>query len=379
MKSKPSLNFIFISKLLIACCFVFSACENEYNSEKCDNKYEKGYKCKNNNIDSAKYVGYANDRSYPFDYYSYQPSFNPKNDQEVAYLLLDKNYNRDTIKIHLVIANLSTLEHKFVSFVSINPALDYYYRYNNAISWFDNGLIYVDYDNFFINPTTLEKKAIEFSGFIFFNATVTNDATNLFVKVSNLTKPDYQNIIGNSKYALVNVANMEILPYNNLDNFDISSSTKFKLSHENRYLFKAINDNNIYLGSLGSVEHSLFYSGTFFNTSNDYFEDGVWLPNGKEFVFSNEDGLFLVNGTDNEVKRIKSNCWNRIYRNPTISATGERIIVEKREIVKRTIHDEEPLKRILNEINSSLVIMDIDGCNEKVLFEDWDGTVIGRP
>jgi Tol biopolymer transport system component len=89
-----------------------------------------------------------------------------------------------------------------------------------------------------------------------------------------------------------------------------------------------------------------------------------WPKNSDELFYSTyRNGVWKVNMNTKEFTLIRNGCQTRSYRDLSISADGKKIIVER---VDATDYIEHPGSWTEE---AKIVNMDIDGCNEKVLFE----------
>ncbi|MGB0430489.1 MAG: hypothetical protein ACPGLV_08440, partial [Bacteroidia bacterium] len=84
--------------------------------------------------------------------------------------------------------------------------------------------------------------------------------------------------------------------------------------------------------------------------------------NNNESVFNTGSGIMQYPINDYKEIRIKKACPSRYYEEITISPDDQHIIV-KRVDVRR----ERPMSNTL-DMRKRLFIMDIDGCNERLLL-----------
>ena len=92
---------------------------------------------------------------------------------------------------------------------------------------------------------------------------------------------------------------------------------------------------------------------------------GICWPNKSDEIFYStyRNGLWKVNVKTKVFTLIKNGCQTRSYRYLSISSDGKKIIVER---VDATDYIERPGSWTEE---AKIVIMDVDGCNEEVLFE----------
>jgi hypothetical protein len=108
------------------------------------------------------------------------------------------------------------------------------------------------------------------------------------------------------------------------------------------------------------------------NTSLNEFESSgsnditgiFWHPNNNDIFYSTyREGLFKVNKNSKTITKIRCGCDSRSYRNLSISPDGQKIIVER---VDATDYTDNPGSWTEE---AKIYIMDIDGKNEKNVFE----------
>ncbi|MCB0737058.1 MAG: hypothetical protein KDC92_06060 [Bacteroidetes bacterium] len=126
---------VLITFMLLAIT-VTSSCYKDTKTNRC--AYENPIDFENECRDVDGYItfgGTSNVLAYkPIGLEQFQPSYNPHNANEIAYVLNPKT--RDNIKGHVVVANLETGVHRFVSW------LDDGYE-TSKVLWSKNGMLYV--------------------------------------------------------------------------------------------------------------------------------------------------------------------------------------------------------------------------------------------
>jgi len=136
-----------------------------------------------------------------------------------------------------------------------------------------------------------------------------------------------------------------------------------------------IDENNLIASEFGynteygiSIMHSDFSNNEFifksiFNGRNN-IEGIFWHPNNEDVYFSMvREGLFKVNKNSKNLIKVRNGCDSRSYRYLSISPDGQKILVERvdaTDFQNKTGSWTEEAK---------IYIMDIDGKNEKNVFE----------
>ena len=89
-----------------------------------------------------------------------------------------------------------------------------------------------------------------------------------------------------------------------------------------------------------------------------------WHPNNIDIYYSTyREGLFKVNKNSKIVTKIKCGCDSRSYRYLSISPDGSKIIVERVDATEYQNNTGSWTEE------GKIIIMDIDGSNERNIFE----------
>ena len=87
----------------------------------------------------------------------------------------------------------------------------------------------------------------------------------------------------------------------------------------------------------------------------------VWLPDSRNVVWTNDDGIFTFDTQTRQSTRLHAGCGTRLYEHPDVSADGRTIVV------CRT--DKDSKDGMVINWSANIWLMDIDGRNErKIVF-----------
>lgn len=361
-------------KLIVASLFItgLSACYKDTKTCRCARETKFNLKNECRNVDQYIYpppigpMGISDLwlLEYHPDNDRFTPCFNPLNEQEIAYVFKDRRNNNDTsINPHVVLANLVTGEHRFLSFLNSK-------QQGAELKWHENGYILVGHTlNKVINVDSLNERDLSL-GVTLANPVWNANGTKVFGWKFLISNSKFDKLLLNEKIVSVSWPDLKINPTGLLKDFEVYRQAT-DLSRNGHLLYSTGFDGGLHFVDIETNETELIFKSKvkIGKLGNSY----DWSPNGGKLFFVNkDDGIFFIKNGENKQYRIKKSCPNRQYLNLTISPSGDKLIAERKDI-----NAERDGTYISQKHN--LVIMDIDGCNEKVLFEDWDGTVVGRP
>lgn len=290
------------------------------------------------------------------------PEFNPNNPDEVMFGLNPKDgITPDSIdKPQVVIGNIRTGEHFFVRDIPWNVRAV-------GMSWGKSDLVFAQ--SGIINlKNKNEFLSIGYNGVLAKHFWTKNDDNSFFGLVMKIfderIKEELMGVrVLKVEYPSFEFESTDLIKEEGFSYFGLSVAPNGELSY--------FVDSILYL----SKENTEYDEKFFVHSDADLFFDlmGVgWHPYLYKFYFLHSSGLYLIEKDNSKPILIRKSCPNRQYMNFSISPDGDKIIAQIRFV-------EGDWRGDYVSENHKLVIMDIDGCNEKVLFEDWDGTVVGRP
>ncbi|MCB0736257.1 MAG: hypothetical protein KDC92_02000 [Bacteroidetes bacterium] len=340
-----------------------TSCYRDTKTCRCAREKQLDFKNECRTVDDAIYPD--GDLNYQKQVHSgserFAPAFNPYNAKEVSFVLISREPHESHPQ-HLVIANIETGDHRFVAW--LDPSTRY-----SLTDWSKQDIIYVD-NKYIYNATTLER--IQLPNSVWLSRNVWSPSGDKILGwIERIHDIDLENEWRQScrdcKMAYITWPEMELHPIDLFAGMDVYSQPIAWSSQNDLYF----SDDGI----LYYTQYPEFNSKKLFESKvkiGGGGRDFVWSPDGESlFCAHSQDGIFRIDKGKNKQYRLKKACPNRQYNYITVSPEGDKIIAERREITAG--HDGTYISETHN-----LVIMDIDGCNEKVLFEDWDGTVKGR-
>ncbi|MFN4785342.1 MAG: hypothetical protein ACK5EQ_05950 [Bacteroidota bacterium] len=319
---KRFLTFLFTSGLIAMVCLFLQTCKKDKVcrlDDKCENfpKPEGGISTiKQKNIQK------------------HAPCFNPNNSNEIVYVKEENN------KFQLIKFNIQSK----VETVLLNNT-----NIVGQPKWGKNGWIAFISNDYQINllkdDGSLNKK-ITSSNYYLYPAWV-NDSS-LSVEFSfNLGVPYF--------YCKINTNGLI------LDTIRNSSFRNGSVNSNNESAFQLYTANpsiNLRLDKNVSQVIELENNGRFQITGID------WHPNNIDIYYSTyREGLFKVNKNSKIVTKIKCGCDSRSYRYLSISPDGSKIIVERVDATEYQNNTGSWTEE------GKIIIMDIDGSNERNIFE----------
>lgn len=98
-----------------------------------------------------------------------------------------------------------------------------------------------------------------------------------------------------------------------------------------------------------------------------YITDIEWHPNNSDVFFIKANELYKINIDSKKLTLVKKTCYWKPFLNFTISPDGKKIIMcyENTRVKKQAVYSPCDL-----ELYNHFSIMDINGCNEKVLYKE---------
>lgn len=349
---------VFVSLLVLI--ISFSSCYRDTSTSRC--AYEEHFDFENDcrDVEQSIIINGTISAQVFEGTERYCPEFNPQSENEIAFVLVDRTENPSKSSVELVFADLRTGEHRF----------GHKLRDINTLYWNDE---YIMLGGVLDDVYHIKTKTIQFVykniGFIMSGSSWHSKAGQDYIYgwLDNEDwNPDLDAKIKGAQMVRVKYPSLEVERVPFFDNLT-NHYTDLAISQNGQFVYDNTEEIMIYNESSNNSE-VLFQSKVSIGNGGKCYD---WHPNNKDVYFIS-DGIFYFKKGENKQVRIKKSCPSRKYEWLTVSPTGDKIVASRRDIKARANGT------YISE-NTKLVIMDIDGCNEKVLFEDWDGTVIGRP
>ncbi|MBI1184374.1 hypothetical protein GC194_08890 [bacterium] len=348
---------------------LLASCYKDTRTCRCAREQKFNFENECRNVDDA--IHPDNDIDIEYRVYEgverYSPQYNPANSNEVIFNLVINGENKPAP--HRVIANLVTGEHRFIEYIDETiRQLAFELSYDGRLLENLGTICTINhetcgtYPKLALSGTTWSPTDYRLLGWI----------TQIF---DASTKAWLRQKYDGYRLAILTYPELELKPLPILkDKSDLGSSVAWSAKNN-----VAVNvDNTLYFIDLNNNTEDVWLESSsgigFYNQENSIIGCHLqWHPNAKDLYGCNGvDGIFKITIGEKKQYRIKKSCPNRQYGIFSISPLGDKIIVSRKDIKA------ERDGTYISE-NTKLVIMDIDGCNEEVLFEDWDGTVVGRP
>lgn len=280
------------------------------------------------------------------DYYLYpiflQQKFNPTNSNEIAFF---KKCDYTTVCV--VIYNLTTKISNTIT-TAVN-------MYGAELDWARDGNIYYNGDNQQVqqyNPTTktitqLKLKPSDVCPRVNDSIIFTTGGIGQTYYKNSFSGARLDSIYGPGYYAM-----------------DLSSTNLF-----------AYADTGYYGNDIGLLSYpynkKTIEKLTHFNDitpANDYITDVKWHPNNQDIFFTKSRGiLYKVNIKTKKVTLIKKIIGHSILNSIAISPDGKKIMMSYNFV---RLKPQVPIEPCTREIYSYFTLMDLNGCNEQIIYKE---------
>ncbi|MFY0674595.1 MAG: hypothetical protein JXQ87_14445 [Bacteroidia bacterium] len=292
----------------------------------------------------------------------FAPQYDLTNENEIFINLIDHEREIPTMRVKV---NLNTNEHRFIEFLDASPRFYGLYSFKAHKIFLGN-----QFCSFNRTDSCVFNPSIGLGG-----ASWSPDGMKVIGSIREIfddkLKTRYLNTCNECQIASISYPDLSVQFYDFFKGQHVE-----ELAWSPNGDLAVVADDRVYLFNLSTGEKEIWLDTDAkigildIDASSLYLE---WHPSNDElFVSSASKGIFKLKKGRNNQYRVKKSCVSRQYGKFSISPLGDKIISQRLDIKA------ERDGTYISE-NTKLVIMDIDGCNEKVLFEDWDGTVIGRP
>jgi hypothetical protein len=264
------------------------------------------------------------------------PYFNPNNSYEFIYIK-DENSNQTLIKY-----NLNT---------KIETVLLKNYRYLGQPKWGKNGWIIFtgqDYQVHLINENGTQLKQVTNSNYHLFPAWL-NDSIIVADFSLNLGVPYFYEELRLDGSIKDTIRNTSFI-FGSLNNYGKSAYLRVE-SDPN--IYSLLNSTSTALTNINLVERS-----------RNRISGISWHPNNEDIYFStNADGIYFVNEKTTKITKIRNGCDFKGNKFLSVSPDGSKIILERIDV-------DDYVKGAWSWTQESKIyIMDIDGKNEKNVFD----------
>jgi hypothetical protein len=284
-------------------------------------------------------IGLEIEELYPR--FSYQ-KFNPNNSNEIAFFK-----KCDYTNVCVVIYDLTTKISNTIS-TAVNS-------YGAELDWAKDGNIYYNGDNQQVQQynttnktiTQLKLKPSDVCPRVNDSIIFTTGGIGQTYYKNNFAGKRLDSIYGPGYYAM-----------------DLSTNNLFAYADTGLYGY------NIALLSYPNNKKTIVRLTNFNDNlpSDDYITDIKWHPNNEEIFFEKRRGvLYKVNIKTKKVTLIKKSCNWRIFSSFTISPDGKKILMCYNNY---RIKNKVPIDYCSLELFNYFSIMDINGCNEKILYKE---------